>query len=149
MIYDELSSLSHYTSLIDVLPSVHALLEAKQWDSMSVGTYATGNPRILCDLVEYASSAEPRPYQVFEEKTRIHILLSGEELMALSWREHARSVSFDKGGMATLSADPIGVIHAQQGHFALFMPGEPHTVGMEASGKSSVVRKLLFTITDI
>lgn len=148
MIYDELSSLSHYTSLIDELPSVVTILESVGWGDVSVGSYPIDNPRITCSLVEYASSAEPRLYQVFEEKTQIHILLSGEELMALSWREHARSLRFDQSGRATLAADPIGVIHAKKGHFALFMPGEPHTVGMETPGKSSLVRKLIFTIAD-
>ena len=148
MIYDELSYLSHYNSLIDQLPSVLTMLESKQWEDELVGPYTSDNPRIACELVEYASSAEPRQYQVFEEKTQIHLLLAGEELMALSWREHARSIAFDKEGKATLTADPIGVIQAKEGHFALFMPGEPHTVGMESSGTSSLVRKLIFTITD-
>lgn len=148
MIYDELSSLPYYTSLINELPAVLKILRSKQWEVESLGNHATNNPRIACTLNEYSSSSVPRPYEVYEQKTQIHILLSGEELMALTWREHARSISFDKDGKATLSADPIGVIHAKAGHFALFMPGEPHTVGMESSAKDSLVRKLLFTISD-
>lgn len=148
MIYDELSSLSHYTSLIDALPAVLSIIESREWKDEPLGFYTNDNSRISYELVEYASSAEPRLYQVFEEKTQLHIMLCGEELMALSWREHARSLSCDKEGMATLSADPIGVIQAKEGHFALFMPGEPHTVGMEASKNGSVVRKLLFSILD-
>jgi len=148
MIYDELSSLAKYNSLINELPSVVTILESRQWEDISVGSYSSDNPHIAYELVEYASSPKPRQYQVFEEKTQIHILLSGEELMALSWREHARSIAFDKEGKATLAADPIGVIHAKRGHFTLFMPGEPHTVGMESPGKSSLVRKLIFTISD-
>ncbi len=148
MIYDELSMLSHYNALFDELPSVVAILGSNGWEEEPVGLVFCGNSRITCELVEYATSSEPRPYQVFAEKTQIHVLLVGEELMALSWREHARSLGFDKEGMATLTADPIGVIQAKAGHFALFMPGEPHTVGMEASGSSTLVRKLIFTITD-
>lgn len=148
MIYDELSSLSQYTSLIDELPTVLAILKSKQWKEESLGLYPTDNPHIVCELVEYANSAKPNPYQVFEEKTRIHILLAGEELMALSWREHARSLGFDQEGQATLVADPIVVIHGKAGHFALFMPGEPHTVGMGSPTKNMSVRKLVFTITD-
>ena len=148
MIYDELSSLSHYNSLIDELPSVMTILESKQWEDASLGLIPTQDSRILCELVEYTSSAEPRLYQVYEEKTQIHVMLYGEELMAISWREHARSIAFDQDGKASLAADPIGVIHAKKGHFALFMPGEPHTVGMETQGKSSLVRKLLSTNTD-
>lgn len=148
MIYDELSSLSHYTSLIGELPAVLTLLESKQWGEAFLGNHTTNNPLIACELVAYTSSSEPRPYEVFEQKTRIHILLAGEELMALSWREHARSIGFDAEGKATLVADPIGVIHAKVGHFALFMPGEPHTVGMISSENNSVVRKLLITIYD-
>ncbi len=148
MIYDELSFLAAYNSLINELPSVVTILESKQWEDVSVGSYECDNARIAYELVEYTSSPSPHSYQVFEEKTRLHILLSGEELMALSWREHARSLSFDQEGKATLTADPIGVIHAKEGHFALFMPGEPHTVGMETPGKASLVRKLIFTIAD-
>ncbi len=148
MIYDELSLLSHYNSLIDELTSVAAILESRQWEEEPVGHVFCGNSRISCHLVEYATSSEPRPYQVFAEKIQVHAILAGEELMALSWREHARSLVFDKKGMATLSADPIGVIQAKAGHFALFMPGEPHTVGMESSGSSALVRKLIFTIPD-
>ncbi len=148
MIYDELSSLSKYRSLIVELPQVLALLESKNWKDETLGSYPTKHALVFCELVEYETSSEPLPYQVFKEKTQVHILLEGEELMALSWREHARSVSFDQEGKATLAADPIGVIHAKTGHFALFMPGEPHTVGMESSGNSSLVRKLIFTIHD-
>jgi len=148
VIYDELSSLAKYNLLSNELPSVVMILESRQWEDMLVGSYTSENRRIAYELVEYTSSLKPRLYQVFEEKTQIHLLLSGEELMALSWREHARSIAFDQDGMATLSADPIGVIHAKAGHFALFMPGEPHTVGMGSPGKSSLVRKLIFTISD-
>ncbi len=148
MIYDEFSTLATYNSLINELPAVVTILESKQWEDEPLGTYATDNPRIAYEFVEYTTSAEPRLYQVFEEKTQVHIVVSGEELMALSWREHARSISFDKEGKATLTADPIGVIHAKAGHFALFMPGEPHTVGMESQGIISMVRKLIFTIID-
>ena len=148
MIYDELSSLAKYTALSNDLPAVVTILESKQWEDVPVGPYICDNPRITYELVQYESSPNPRQYEVYEEKTQIHILLSGEELMALSWREHARSITFDKNGRATLTADPIGVIHAKAGHFALFMPGEPHTVGMESPGKSSLVRKLIFSISD-
>ena len=148
MIYDELSSLSQYNSLIGELSDVVAIIESKIWCDAPKGVVSTGNSRISCELLEYESSTQPRPYEVFEEKTQVHIILAGEELMALSWREHARSITFDQSGKATLAADPIGVIHAKEGHFALFMPGEPHTVGMESPGKSSLVRKLLFTIED-
>lgn len=148
MIYDELSLLAKYNSLIDVLPAVVAIVESRNWAEEPLGSYPSGNPRIKCTLTEYTSSSEPRAYQVFEEKTQVHAVLSGEELMALSWREHARSLSFDEEGAATLEADPIGVIHAKAGHFALFMPGEPHTVGMESEGKSMLIRKLIFSIAD-
>lgn len=148
MIYDELSSLSTYNSLIHDLPAVVTILKSRQWEDVSVGAYSSGMASVSYELVEYPGSPEPSPYQVYEEKTQIHVLLSGEELMALSWREHARSLVFDKDGKATLLADPIGVIHAKAGHFALFMPGEPHTVGMGSQGKSTMVRKLIFTITD-
>lgn len=148
MIYDEISLLATYSSLIDNLPSVVAILESTRWEDALPGPYTSGNPRITCELVEYASSAEPRLYQVFEEMTALHVMLAGEELMALAWRESARSLKYDKEGKATLQGDPIGVIHAQEGHFALFMPGEPHTTGMEAPGNSSVVRKLICMIAD-
>lgn len=148
MIYDELFQLSKYTSLIHDLPSVIAILESKQWEDASVGPYQSDNPNISYSLVEYQSSPEPKAYQVYEETSVLHVMLSGEELMALSWREHARSIRFDHEGHATLEGDPIGVIHAKAGHFVLFMPGEPHTVGMESSGKSSLVRKLIFKLAD-
>ncbi|MGB4406710.1 MAG: YhcH/YjgK/YiaL family protein [Sphaerochaeta sp.] len=148
MIYDDLSDLSRYNSLIDELPNVLNILESKRWEEASVGKKTCHYPRISYELGEYTSSAEPRLYQVFKEKTRVHILLSGEELMAVSWPEHARSLSFDQEGKASLGADPIGVIHAKPGHFALFMPGEPHTVGMESPGNRTKVRKLIFTIIE-
>ena len=148
MIYDELSHLANYTTLIHELPSVVATLESKQWEDASVGPYQSDNPNISYELVEYQSSSEPSAYQVYEEKTVLHVMLSGEELMALSWREHARSIIFDNEGHALLEGDPIGVIHAKAGHFALFMPGEPHTVGMESPKRGSLVRKLIFTISD-
>ncbi|HAF85560.1 MAG TPA: hypothetical protein DCG32_04180 [Sphaerochaeta sp.] len=148
MIYDDLSDLSRYITLIDELTNVLKIIESKRWKEESVGQKICHNPRISYEVVEYTSSVEPRLYQVFEEKTRVHILLSGEELMAVSWPEHARSLSFDQEGKANLAADPIGVIHAKPGHFALFMPGEPHTVGMESPGNRTKVRKLIFTIIE-
>ena len=148
MIYDEVSFLHTYISLNHGLTAAMQILEAKQWKDEPLGFHPTDNARITCELVAYENSSQPGPYQVFEEKTRLYVVIEGEELMGISWREHARSLSFDGEGQATLIADPIGVIHAKSGHFALFMPGEPHTSGMESPGKKALVRKLIFTISD-
>lgn len=148
MLYDELSSLGTYGSLVHDLPLVVAILKARPWEVEGFGTHKTENPRITYTVLSYESSSVPTPYEVYKEKTQLHVILEGEELMALSWREHARSAVWDSAGKATLSGDPIGVIHAKSGHFALFMPGEPHTVGMESSKEHNKVTKVLFSIAD-
>lgn len=148
MIYDVLASLNHYSPLVSDVPAMKKIIKSRDWTQEKVGEYSTGSENLHCVLVEYPLSSIPSPYEVYEEKSRLHYIVQGEELMGLSWREHARNLPFDQEGRAELSADPIGVIHAKEGHFVLFMPGEPHTGGMESSTGKSSVRKLIFTISD-
>ena len=77
------------------------------------------------------------------------ILLKGNELMSTSWRElKNQSISYDqKTDTGFFNAEPISVLQATQGRFAIFFPGEPHKTGV-ADGEPCLVKKVVFKVED-
>ena len=148
MIYDVVSSLYQYTSLIAHLPIAMEILATENLLEKAPGSYATSHAQVTYSILSYENSTMPRPYEVYAEKTSLHVLLSGKELLAFSWREHAMGLEMDEHGKALLEADPIGVIHAEKKHVAIFLPGEPYTYAMRTEDSSERVKKVVFILSD-
>ena len=95
------------------------------------------------------TSASDRPFEYHTNCSIVSVVLKGQELLSTSWREMKKeSLSFDKNtGIGFFQGEPISVIQATQGRFAIIFPGEPYKSGV-AMGESSLVKKVLFKVEE-
>ena len=108
------------------------------------------DPRVRYLISSYETDAKDHPYEIHRRTTDVVIMLSGEELMSVSWREAVKEADtpYNKEeDVQYTTGEPITVWHAAQGRFAIFLPGEPHKEGV-AIGLPSKVKKVVFKIYD-
>ena len=149
MVFDTLDQLEMY---IPVLPSIRLIADIMDHDDlydMAPGSYKTKDPKVTYKILEYMTSAADRPFEYHKDHSDLMVVLSGQELMSTSWRElKNQSISYDqKTDTGYFNAEPISVLQASQGRFAIFFPGEPHKSGV-AAGEPSPVKKVVFKIED-
>ena len=149
MVFDTLSQLEMY---IPVLPAIRLIADIMDHDDlyeMAPGSYKTKDPKVSYKILEYMTSSADRPFEYHKDHSDLMVVLKGQELMSTSWRElKAQSVSYDEEkDVGFFSAEPISVLQAAQGRFAIFFPGEPHKSGV-AAGEPCLVKKAVFKIED-
>ncbi len=149
MVFDTLEQLEMY---IPVLPAIRLIADIMDHDDlydMAPGSYKTKDPKVTYKILEYMTSSSDRPFEYHKDHSDLMIVLSGQELQSTSWRElKNQSISYDeKTDTGYFNAEPISVLQAAQGRFAIFFPGEPHKSGI-AAGESSLVKKVVFKIED-
>ncbi|MBO4393304.1 MAG: YhcH/YjgK/YiaL family protein [Spirochaetales bacterium] len=149
MVFDTLDQLEMY---IPVLPSIRLIADIMDHDDlydMAPGSYKTKDSKVTYKILEYMTSAADRPFEYHKDHSDLMVVLSGQELMSTSWRElKNQSISYDqKTDTGYFNAEPISVLQASQGRFAIFFPGEPHKSGV-AAGEPSPVKKVVFKIED-
>ena len=149
MVFDTLNQLEMY---IPVLPSIRLIADIMDHDDlydMAPGSYKTKDPKVTYKILEYMTSAADCPFEYHKDHSDLMVVLSGQELMSTSWRElKKQSISYDqKTDTGYFNAEPISVLQASQGRFAIFFPGEPHKSGV-AAGEPSPVKKVVFKIED-
>ena len=149
MVFDTLDQLEMY---IPVLPAIRLIADIMDHDDlydMAPGSYKTKDPKVTYKIFEYMTSSADRPFEYHKDHSDLMVVLSGQELLSTSWRElKNQSISYDqKTDAGFFNAEPISVLQASQGRFAIFFPGEPHKSGV-ASGEPSLVKKVVFKIED-
>ena len=149
MVFDTLDQLEMY---IPLLPAIRVVADTMDHDELydkAPGKYSTRDPKVTYTIYEYMASATDKPFEYHREHSDVMIVLSGQELMSTSWRElKNQSQAFDaKADVGFFQADPVTVLQAAQGRFAIFFPGEPHKSGI-AAGEPSLVKKVVFKIED-
>ena len=149
MVFDTLDQLEMY---IPLLPAIRVVADTMDHDELydkAPGKYSTRDPKVTYTIYEYLTSAADKPFEYHREHSDVMIVLSGQELMSTSWRElKNQSQAFDsKADVGFFQADPVTVLQAAQGRFAIFFPGEPHQSGI-AAGEPSLVKKVVFKIED-
>ena len=149
MIFDTLDQLEAY---IPVLPALRTVADTMDHDELydkAPGKYSTKDPDITYTISEYLTSSSDRPFEYHKDHTVVVIILSGQELLSTSWRElKKQSLSYDReADIGFLEGEPISVLQAAQGRFAVFFPGEPCKGGV-AAGEPSPVKKAVFRIKD-
>ena len=149
MVFDTLDQLEMY---IPLLPAIRVVADTMDHDELydkAPGRYSTRDPKVTYTIYEYMTSAADKPFEYHREHSDVMIVLSGQELMSTSWRElKNQSQAFDpKADVGFFQADPVTVLQAAQGRFAIFFPGEPHKSGI-AAGEPSLVKKVVFKIED-
>ncbi len=149
MVFDTLDQLEMY---IPILPALRIIADTMDHDELydkPCGSYSTKDPNITYKISEYMTSAADRPFEFHKDHSDVMIILSGQELMSTSWRELKKQCeSFDETkDVGFFQAEPISVLQAAQGRFAIFFPGEPHKSGI-AAGEPSLVKKVVFKVKD-
>ena len=149
MVFDTLDQLEMY---IPLLPAIRVVADTMDHDELydkAPGRYSTRDPKVTYSIYEYMTSAADKPFEYHREHSDVMIVLSGQELMSTSWRElKNQSQAFDaKADVGFFQAEPVTVLQAAQGRFAIFFPGEPHKSGI-AAGEPSLVKKVVFKIED-
>jgi len=149
MVFDTLDQLEMY---IPLLPAIRVVADTMDHDELydkAPGKYSTRDPKVTYTIYEYMTSAADKPFEYHREHSDVMIVLSGQELMSTSWRElKNQSQAFDaKADVGFFQAEPVTVLQAAQGRFAIFFPGEPHKSGI-AAGEPSLVKKVVFKIED-
>ena len=149
MVFDTLDQLEMY---IPVLPSIRLIADIMDHDDLyelPCGVYKTKDEKVSYTISEYMTSAYDRPFEYHTDSSILMIVLKGQELLSTSWREMKKeSLSYDKTkGTGFFQGEPISVLQATQGRFAIFFPGEPFKSGV-AMGESSLVKKVVFRVEE-
>ena len=149
MIFDTLDQLEMY---IPVLPAIRVIADTLDHDELydkAPGKYSTRDSKVSYTISEYMTGTADKPFEYHKDHTDVMIVLSGQELMSTSWRElKNQSQAFDaKADVGFFQAEPISVLQAAQGRFAIFFPGEPHKSGV-AAGEPAPVKKVVFKVED-
>ncbi len=150
MIFDSLDNLELYLPLIPRMRSVIDVMDRGEVYEMECGSYQSKDPHVRYLISSYETESKEKPYEVHHKATDVEIMLKGEELMSVSWREAVKDADapYDKDGdVQHTTGEPLIVWHAAPGRFALFLPGEPHKGGV-AIGLPSKVKKITFKIYD-
>lgn len=149
MIFDTLENLEMY---IPVLPQLKTIAEAMDHDNvyeLAPGKYKTPNENVSYEICEYTSSASDKPFEFHKNTTVVEIVLSGCELMSTTWRELKDQASaFDKKtDTGVFPSEPVTVLQAAQGRFAVFFAGEPYKTGISYAEPVSV-KKIIFRVDE-
>ena len=149
MVFDTLDQLEMY---IPLLPAIRVVADTMDHDELydkAPGRYSTRDPKVTYTIYEYMTSDADKPFEFHRDHSDVMIVLSGQELMSTSWRElKNQSQAFDaRDDVGFFQAEPVTVLQAAQGRFAIFFPGEPHKSGI-AAGEPSLVKKVVFKIED-
>ncbi len=149
MLFDTLDNLEMYVPALPKLRKVIEILDRGMPYEQEVGRYTTDDPDVTYTISSYMTSLEPKQFESHRVNTDVQIILEGQELMALTWREMADGGSgYDpKTDNSFCDGEPTVVINGAVGRFVVFFPGEPHKCCV-AVGEPSLVRKVVFKINE-
>lgn len=147
MIIDSLSNLGRY---IPTVPALRLVREILQEDLLSkdLGSYKTSDPNLRYIIMTYRTEKEEADlYEVHRKETDVQILLQGTEVMEIGSRESFReTVAYDEVKDAAFGpADSILTYRADNDHFTLFFPGEPHAPNLIDKEQQHII-KVVFKI---
>lgn len=150
MIFDTLENLEMYAG---VLPQLKTIAQAMDHDNvyeLEKGKYTTPDPKVTYEVCEYTTNASDKPFEFHKNTSIVEIVLSGRELMSTTWRELKDQASaFDKKtDTGIFPADPITVLQASQGRFAVFLAGEPYKTGI-CYAEPEPVKKVIFRVDEM
>jgi YhcH/YjgK/YiaL family protein len=149
MLFDTLDNLELYIPVLPKLAKVIEIMDRSLPYDAQPGEYATDDPDVRYIVSAYTTSVAPKQFESHRKETDVQILLEGEELMALSWRDLAANASpYDESSDCVLfDGEPTVVMQAAPGRFAIFFPGDTH-ISQVAIGEPAAVKKVVFKIKD-
>ena len=150
MLFDSLDNLELYYPEVPRMQTVVEIMDKGDVYGMEPGSYQTKDPKVRYIISEYETDSKEKPYEIHRRATDVQIMLEGEELMSVSWREAVKEADkpYDKeSDVQYTTGEPLAVWHAARSRFAVFLPGEPHKTGV-AIGFPAKVKKVTFKIYD-
>lgn len=149
MIFDSLDQLELYVPVLPALRVVASVMDHDDVYEKECGTYCTYDEKVSYVVSEYRTSAGGKQFEFHKKHTCVQIVLKGQELMSTTWRELKNQCeNFNNSSdIGFTDAEPISVLQATQGRFAVFFPGELHKTGV-SFGEPSLVKKVCFRIED-
>jgi len=147
MLFDTLDNLELYQPLLPLLQTVIEVMDKGDVYTMKDGSYATDNPNVRYSIGSYMTSSEGKRYEIHKKATDVQIMLEGEELMSVTWREAVKDATpYDEAkDIHFCDGDPLLVMHAAVGRFCVFFPGEPHKPGVPVVNPMAC-RKVVFKL---
>jgi len=148
MIFDTLDNLELYLPLLPQLKKVIEVMDRGEVYAMECGLYTTQDEKVRYRILSYMTSDAKKQYEIHKNAVDVQIVLEGEELMSLSWRESIKDASPQDGEDDTLlvEGEPLSVVHASVGRFVVFFPGEPHKCAV-AVANAQRCKKVVFKLT--
>lgn len=147
MIIDSLSNLSCYISSVPELRLVQQIL-SEDLLSKELGFHQTSDPSLRYIIMTYQTEKKGADlYEIHKKETDVQILLQGTEVMEIGSRESFKTtVAYDAAKDAAFGpAESILTYRADQNHFALFFPGEPHAPNLIDKVQQRII-KVVFKI---
>lgn len=147
MIYDSLTHLSLYSSVLPQLPEVVRMLSSGNLD-LTPGAHKTGVDGLRYNVACYETLESDKEYEIHRKEVDVQVMLSGVECIDSSPRALASLAGpySDKDDCALVQGDRNARIILSEGMFAIYFPGEPHKPGL-AYRASEKVKKVIFKIT--
>ena len=87
MLFDSLDNLELYYPEVPRMQTVVEIMDKGDVYDMEPGSYQTKDPKVRYIISEYETDSKEKPYEIHRRATDVQIMLEGEELMSVSWRE--------------------------------------------------------------
>lgn len=148
MIIDQISQMKNYVATLPSLQEVIDILASGKLDSMELGSYTTDNKNLRYNLFTYKTEkAEASEYEVHRKEADVQILLKGHERMDVASRDKlTAATAYDEAKDFFMAKGEKQLsLHAKEGSFVIFFPGEPHAPNL-VDETSSQVLKVVFKV---
>ena len=149
MIYDRLSNLSAYETLIPSIKTVMRILKEENLLKKEKGFHETDDPLVRYNIIDYTTGDVNPLAETHQKEADVQIVLSGSEYCFFTpGLGERRSVSgYDPNTDVELfsSKEERIKLPLSPGMFAIFLPGEMH-MGNGVNGSVSKNRKVVFKI---
>ena len=150
MVFDTLSNLELYLKLVPEIKTIIEVMDRGDIYRDKPGDYTTPDKDITYLITEFETSGQIKPFICHKHTTVIEIVLEGQDLMSLAWRENQNfQLKYDeKSDFMAVDGDPIAAFTAATGRFAIFFPGEPYRNGISVEKENQKVKRVVFKIKD-
>ena len=149
MIFDTLANLETYAATVPQLRTVAQAMDHDNVYDAAPGHYTTPDPNLEYEVLVYKTQPGNGQFEFHKHHTYVEIVLEGNELMSTTWRElkDTAQVYSSSNDTGFFNSEPLSVLRASQGRFALFLPGEPFCTGIRTD-ESDAVKKVVFKINE-
>ena len=145
MIFDTLDSMYLYEESFPFLREIREFLE-KGTPDLEKGCHVVSDT-LRYNSASYTTCKDKVLHEIHRKEADVQIIFSGEELIKAEDRSIAVNAGpYDSTGDASMvEGGALATFHMKQGHFVVFLPGEPHMPGIAVTDEEPV-RKVIFKV---